>query len=90
MNGDTLELEGTWEEILKHSEELSGRKVRLTAFPKLDLEDETLPPEVKQTLEWLEEWKNTPLTEEEIEVLEEFEQFRKEHPFRLRVVQDEL
>ena len=31
-----LELEGTWEEILAHSTELAGRKVRLTVLPVED------------------------------------------------------
>jgi hypothetical protein len=88
METDILELEGPWEEILKRSEELAGRRVRITAYPKQE-DEEDLPPKIKQTLEWLEEWKNTPLTEEEVQILEEFEQFRKDHPFRLRVIQDE-
>jgi hypothetical protein len=28
-----LELEGTWEEILVHSSELAGQRVRLTVLP---------------------------------------------------------
>lgn len=35
-------------------------------------------------LAWLDEWRQTPLTEEEERILDEFPAFRKEHPFRLR------
>ena len=32
MTLQPLELEGTWEEIVAHSDELAGRKVRLTVI----------------------------------------------------------
>ncbi|OCQ90086.1 hypothetical protein BCD64_19325 [Nostoc sp. MBR 210] len=33
MTSQPLELEGTWEEIVTHSAELSGHKVRVTIVP---------------------------------------------------------
>ncbi len=33
MATEIRELEGTWEEILEHSDELAGRRVRLVVFP---------------------------------------------------------
>ena len=33
MKSQPLELEGTWEEIVTHSAELSGHKVRVTVIP---------------------------------------------------------
>lgn len=89
MSAEPIVLEGTWEEIQSHSKELEGRKVRLIALSPENSEEPTLTPEAKKTLEWLEEWKRTPLTDEETQVLEEFEQFRKEHPIRFRIPFDE-
>ncbi|HIK11744.1 MAG TPA: hypothetical protein IGS52_16030 [Oscillatoriaceae cyanobacterium M33_DOE_052] len=33
MTGKPLEIEGTWEEILAHTANLAGRRVRLTVLP---------------------------------------------------------
>lgn len=33
MATEIRELEGTWEEIMEHSDELAGRRVRLVVFP---------------------------------------------------------
>ena len=33
MKMQPLQLEGTWEEIVKHSDELAGRRVRLIVLP---------------------------------------------------------
>ncbi|HEX8597129.1 MAG TPA: hypothetical protein VF952_01270 [Chloroflexia bacterium] len=33
MATEIRELEGTWEEIMEHAEELAGRRVRLVVFP---------------------------------------------------------
>ena len=38
MTTEIRELEGTWEEILEHSEELAGKRVRLVVVPS---EEET-------------------------------------------------
>ncbi len=40
MTSQPLELEGIWEEIVAHSQELAGRRVRLIVLP----EDVTQPP----------------------------------------------
>ena len=32
MTSEPLELEGTWEEIVAHSDELAGRRVRVIVF----------------------------------------------------------
>ena len=34
MSAETLELEGTWEEVAAHAGELAGRRVRLTVLPE--------------------------------------------------------
>lgn len=79
-------LEGTWEEILEHAAELEGHRVRVTVLG----DDERAPrrPRLRrgnrEMLALLEEWQKTPLTDEERQALDEFEAFRKEHPFRLR------
>jgi hypothetical protein len=86
MASQELELEGTWEEVLAHSPELAGRRVRVTVLPEDEepgAEVNGLPPENQRMLESLRKWQATPLTPEEIAILDEFEQFRKEHPFTL-------
>ena len=90
METETLELEGTWEEILKRSDELTGRHVRLTVLPRSGEADSpaSLSPENRRMLEVLKAWEQTPLTEEEVKILEEFEQFRKDHSIRLRLLDD--
>ena len=90
MESETLELEGTWEEILAHSEELEGRWVYVRVQSSSKDTQKDLTPAAKRTLEWLEEWKNTPLTDEEVKILEDFERFRQDHPFSLRTLKEEL
>jgi hypothetical protein len=41
MATPVLELEGTWEEIVEHAEELAGRRVRLTVLAE---EPKAAPP----------------------------------------------
>lgn len=80
-------LEGVWEEILAHSAELAGRRVRVTVLPANGTsETEKTPLNVKnrRMLEAFRQLQETPLTEEEKTILDEFEQFRKENPFTLR------
>ncbi len=54
-------LEGTWEEVMRHGEELAGRKVRVTI-----LEDENMPQPNEAMLEALrkisERSKNMPVS----------------------------
>lgn len=82
------ELEGTWEEILAHSSELAGQRVRVTVLPP---DDHALTPDERQrmTLEVLGELKNTEWTDEEMAILDGFEEFRKQHPLTFRRLHDE-
>ena len=45
--------------------------------------EKPLRPENQRMLEFLREWRKTPLTPEEIQVLDQFEEFRRQHPFSL-------
>lgn len=78
--------EGTWEEILEHESELKGQRVKVIVLSE---ESKSLSPKNQRMLEIYNEWLNTPLTDEERQVLDDFEQFRKEHPFKLRRLEDE-
>jgi hypothetical protein len=87
MASQPLELEGTWEEILAHSKELAGRRVRVTVLPpEPEAAGETVPlkPENQRMLELLDEWERTPLSDEERAILDDFEEHLREHRFRLR------
>ena len=91
MAEHALELEGTWEEIMGRAAELAGRRVRLIVLPG---EPDGAPGgDLTRTghdamLELLEEWQHTPLTDEEQEILEGFGEFRKQHPVRIRPLED--
>jgi hypothetical protein len=93
VTSQTLELEGTWEEIMAHAAELSGRRVRLIVLPTAS---ETAPgrsplsPSNLRMLDLLSEWERSPLTEEERTVLDGLEQHLKEQPFSLRAIGDTL
>lgn len=80
------EIEGTWEEILEHAAELEGRRVRVTVLGDDESASQRprLRKENREMLALLDEWQKTPLTDEERRALDEFEEFRREHPFRLR------
>jgi hypothetical protein len=89
MASKPIELEGTWEEILAHADELAGQRVRVTVLPpepKAAAPNQS--PESQEMVQRWEEWWNTPLTDDERAVLDEFEQFRRDHPFRLRPLKD--
>jgi hypothetical protein len=87
-----LEIEGSWEDILAHATVFAGRRVRVTLLPE---EPESAagpltPDERAQRMRQLwKEWRETGLSEEETAILDEFEQFRQENPFRLRQLGDE-
>jgi hypothetical protein len=86
MTSQPLELEGTWEEIMAHAAELAGRRVRVTvlpAQPQVALEEPVLDARNQRMLELLTEWEQTPLTEEERDILDGLEQYLEEHPFSL-------
>jgi hypothetical protein len=91
VTSETLEIEGTWEEVMAHAPELVGRRVRLTVLP-----DQTkaaggapLPPPNQRVLQLLEEWEREPLTEEEQAVLDGLEEHLRVHPFSLRSVEED-
>jgi hypothetical protein len=89
---ETGEFEGTWEEIMSHAAEFAGRRVRLILLPEGPEPSPKGPPldeKNERMLELYREWQRTPLTEEEVAILDDFEQFRKEHPFSLRRLDDE-
>jgi hypothetical protein len=82
---ETLELKGTWEEILQHANELAGRRVRVTVLepePEEAAQKRPLKPENQRMLEWLEEHRRTPLTEEELAALDEIEEIRRKERLR--------
>jgi hypothetical protein len=82
MSNETLELEGTWEEILAHREELRGARVRLTAWRPAGTR--SLPDENRRMLAWLDDLQQNPWTAEETAILDGFEEFRREHPVQFR------
>lgn len=47
-----------------------------------------LKPENVRMLSWLERWTQTELTDEERQILDDFEAFRREHPFSLASTTD--
>lgn len=83
MAQPTIELEGTWEEIQERSGELAGHRVKVVVYPATHA-GQQLSERNQQMLKDLEELRAEELTPEEIQVLDEFEQFRKDHPFTLR------
>ena len=90
MATETLIIEGTWEEILKHSDHLVGHRVRLTVLPPTfpPTEESNVRPENLGALEVLKELQETPLSEEDRKTLEDFTQFRKDHPLRFHLIED--
>lgn len=56
MASQPLELEGTWEEIVTHSQELAGRQVRLIVLSE---EPETPPSKSNSTAESLSKYAQT-------------------------------
>ena len=78
------EYEGAWEEVLTHASDFAGQQVRVTVLPL----EKSLPRENQSTLDALDEFDRNPLTAEEIAILDDFEQFRKDHPIRFRGIED--
>ena len=70
------EYEGTWEEILTHSEELAGHQVQLKV---MEPEPETLTISQKILADW-EASKRIKLTPEDMKILDDFEEFNRKHP----------
>lgn len=89
-----LELEGTWEEILTHASELTGRKLRVLVLPAPPLPTENksgenvqetnIPPQKEQALAQMRRWRETALTDEDMAVLNDMEEFTNAHRFTLR------
>lgn len=95
----TFEMEGTWEEILERGPELAGRRVRVSVLPgetdssPQEHADEAVAASAlsqtnRQMLEAYRSWMQVPLTEDEEAILDEFHQFRKEHPLTFRTIDD--
>lgn len=82
----TQDLEGTWEENLEHSEELAGRRVRLRVLRGNSDEPDPEDAEArkKQLLEDYEAARAIELSAEDIAILDEFPEFRRQHPLRFR------
>ncbi|GEM_PF-2113671 len=78
------EYEGTWEEILSHSQELTGQTVRVTVVEP----DKELPLANQRMLALLDEWEKKPLPPEEMKILDDFEQFQKERRDRFYSTED--
>lgn len=91
MPAASTQLEGTWEEILGHTGELAGKRVRVTVLGQGagGTKATRLRRENREMLALLDEWEKTPLPEEEKQALDEFEEFRKAHPFSLRSMIEE-
>ena len=69
---------------MPHADDFAGQQVRVTVLPPE-------PPKRRphqSMLDMFEEQKRNPLTAEEIAILDDFEQFRKEHPIRFRGIED--
>lgn len=78
------EYEGTWEEILSHSNEFAGQTVQIKIVPPSSADAQLSPKQ--QMLAALEELRQTQWTPEEQAALDEFEAFRKEHPVMFRTI----
>ena len=85
MSMPPKEYEGAWEDILTHAADFAGQQVRVTVLPT----EEPKPHRYQSMIDLFEERKRNPWTPEELAVFDEFEQFQKEHPFRLRGIEDE-
>ena len=95
-----LELEGTWEEILTHASELTGRKLRVLVLPVPHLSTDSMIGENvqelnissqnEQALAQMRQWRETALTEEDMTVLNDMEEFTSAHRFTLRQNHAEL
>src|SRR5947209_19513507 len=74
MGSSPLVIEGPWEEIQARSAELAGHWVRVTVVYQTstgDRERQPLDPRNQRMLELLAQWEQTPLTEDELGVLDE-------------------
>jgi hypothetical protein len=90
MPTEVMELEGTWEEILARSEELAGRRVHVTVLPESASPNGKLSERNQRMLAAALRIGARKLTPEEIKILDDFEQFRKDHPFSLRSLSDDI
>ncbi len=68
------EYEGTWEEILTHSNELTGQTVRVMVMEP----EKELPLANQKMLAVLNEMDRNPWTPEELQFFDDFEKFQKE------------
>jgi hypothetical protein len=89
MQMKQLELEGTWEEIQEHANELAGKRVHLRVVPDRQRSNGQLSERNQRMLENYERLLETPLSQEDIDILDGFAEFRKQHPFSLRQLSDD-
>lgn len=77
MSTPTFELEGTWEEIMAHADELAGCRVRLQVIPVGSEPKASVPaltPANQRMLDLLDEWERAPLSADEQAVLDGLEE----------------
>ena len=76
---------------MEHAAELAGKQVRVMVLGKDrgTSRPVRLRPENREMLAILDEWQKTPLPDEERQALDEFEEFRKAHPFSLHSLDEE-
>jgi hypothetical protein len=82
-------IEGTWEEVAARAGEFAGRRVRLYVMdePPANGEPEEYEFERLSGRAAFEAYRKS-LKPGDLEPVEDFEQFRREHPFRFRQLED--
>lgn len=80
-------LEGNWEEILKRGSELEGQRVSVEVLPPPNGRAGQTPT-AAGTLAALTALEAFTPTEEETEILDGFEEFRREHPLSFGDLRD--
>jgi hypothetical protein len=81
-------LEGKWEEILERGSELKGLRVRVEVISPPNSPIAQTPSAGQRTLAALSELEAFKPTEEEQDVLDGFEEFRREHPLTFGELRD--
>ena len=79
------ELEGTWEEILTHSDDLAGHQVQVKV---MEPKPETLTVSQKILADG-EEAKRIKLTPEDLKIRDEMQEFNRKHPVDFRWIGDD-
>ena len=82
-------IEGPWEEILTRSSEFAGKRVRLTVLNEPENGATGLSERNRKMLDDYRRIRARPLTPEEDQILAEFPEERRKHPFSLRQLSEE-